>query len=86
MGQSFIFFSAASILFLVDRSITTLISLNYLTKEPYTIIHLRNGNDICGFPHCWLPATLQKLDASATPRSREKFRADSTVISRNSCE
>ena len=40
MGQSFLFFSAASILFLVDRSITTLISLAYLTKEPYTIIHL----------------------------------------------
>jgi hypothetical protein len=40
MGQSFIFFSAASILFLVDRSVTTLISLNYLAEDPYTVIHL----------------------------------------------
>ncbi|MGA2874265.1 MAG: hypothetical protein ABSE82_01890 [Nitrososphaerales archaeon] len=40
MGQSFIFFSAASILFFVDRSITTMISLNYLAKDPYTIVHL----------------------------------------------
>jgi hypothetical protein len=40
MGQSFILFSTGSVLFLVDRSITTMISLNYLAVEPFTIIHL----------------------------------------------
>ena len=40
MGQSFVFFTAASVLFLIDRSITTLISLSYLVREPYTVIHL----------------------------------------------
>ncbi len=40
MGQSFILFSVGSVLFLVDRSITTMISLNYLAAEPFTIIHL----------------------------------------------
>ena len=40
MGQSFVFFTVGSVLFLVDRSITTLISLEYLATEPFTIIHL----------------------------------------------
>lgn len=40
MGQSFLFFSAGSVLFLIDRSISTMISLNYLSKEPFTVIHL----------------------------------------------
>ena len=40
MGQSFVFFSVGSVLFFVDRSITTLISLTYLPKVPYTVVHL----------------------------------------------
>ena len=40
MVQSFIFFSVGSVLFFVDRSITTLISLAYLPSVPFTVIHL----------------------------------------------
>lgn len=40
MGQSFFIFSAASILFFVDRVIAALISFDTLPDYPYNIIHL----------------------------------------------
>ncbi len=40
MEQPFIVFSIGSVLFFVDRTISTLIYLNYLPIEPYTLIFL----------------------------------------------
>ena len=39
MSQSFAFFSVASVLFLIDRTITTSISLNYIPEDPYGLVH-----------------------------------------------
>ncbi len=40
MEQPFLFFSVGSILFLIDRSIATLISLDYIATEPFNVVHL----------------------------------------------